>query len=69
MIYKVAITETRQRYVSVEANTSTEAHRRVSDAWHNGEVILNDDDFEGVEVYVIGEAGDEKDLFKVEAKG
>ena len=68
MIYKVLITETRQRYVSVDAHTLSEAQQRVSDAWHNNEIMLNDNDFEGVEVYVIGEAGPDEHLFKVEAK-
>lgn len=54
MLYKVAITETRRRVVTVEARSPSEAHQRITDAWRNGEVILQDDDFEGIEVYVSG---------------
>lgn len=68
MIYRVAITETKRRLVAVEANTQTEAHRRVTDAWHNGEVMLDENDFEGIEVYVLGEKEDGENLFKVERK-
>lgn len=68
MIYKVAITETKRRLVSVEANTQTEAHRRVTDAWYNGEIMLDENDFEGIEVYVIGEKENGENLFKVERK-
>lgn len=54
MLYKVAITETRRRVVAVDAQSPSEAHRRITDAWHNGEVVLRDEDFEGIEVYVSG---------------
>ena len=54
MLYKVAITETRRRVVAVDAQSPSEAHQRISDAWRNGEVVLRDEDFEGIEVYVSG---------------
>ena len=68
MLYKVAVTEIKRRLVAVEANTQTEAHQRVSDAWHNSEFMLDDEDFEGVEVYVMGEANPDEHLLKVERK-
>jgi hypothetical protein len=68
MLYKVAVTETRRRIVAVEADSSTIAHHRVSDAWQNGEVMLDDEDFEGAEVYVIGETENTDGLFVVERK-
>ena len=53
--YRVAITETLRRVVTVEAADEDDAHQKVSDAWHNTEYILEADDFEGVEFYVLGE--------------
>lgn len=55
MLYKVAITETLRRIVTVEARSPSEAHRRVSDAYHNGEVRLDPEHFDGVEFYVTDE--------------
>lgn len=68
VIYKVAVTETKRLLVAVEASTQTEAHRRVIDAWQNSEIMLTDKDFEGVEVFVIGEADEHDHLPKVERK-
>ena len=70
--YKVLITETLQKTVIVEAGSEAEAHTRVSDAWKNAEYILNEDNFQGVEFHVLGEAdGDdgEKNLDRIERKG
>ena len=67
-MYKVAITETRRKFVTVDAASPQEAHRRVSDAWQNCEVSLSDNDFEGVEFYVAGEADNNDELFNVERK-
>lgn len=68
MIYKVAVTETRRRFVAVDAETPQEAYRRVSDAWQNCEVALSDNDFEGVEFFVAGEIDPNENLFNVERK-
>ncbi len=70
--YKVLITETLQKAVSVGAESEQEAHRRVSDAWKNAEYTLDTEDFQGVEFHVIGEAdGDpeDKDIDRIESKG
>ena len=67
MVYKVLVTETYQKTVAVEASSEAEAHVRVRDAWSNNEVVLNEDDFQGVECFVEGEAVG--DLDKVERKG
>ena len=53
--FKVAITETLRRVVTVEAEDEYDARQRVSDAWRNTEYILEADDFDGVEFYVLGE--------------
>ena len=68
MIYKAAITEIRRRIVAVEASTETEAKNRISDAWHNGELLRDENDFEGFEVYINGEADPCDKLFMVERK-
>ena len=69
MKYKVIITETFQRAVAVDADSSTEARSRVHDAWLTGEAMLGDDDFEGVEVFVVGPVDNNEKLFTVERKG
>ena len=68
--YKVAVTELFRRIVLVEASSELEAHRRVSDAWQNGEYLLDSRDFEGAEFYVLGESDGEgeKNLSRVDAK-
>ena len=69
MIYKVAVTETKRRIVAVDANTETEAKTRTSDAWRTGELLLDENDFDGFEVYVMGEVDPDEKLFRVERKG
>lgn len=48
-IYEVTITETLQRRVSVSAESPEEAEAKVTDRWNNSEIILNADDFVGVD--------------------
>ena len=69
--YRVAVTELFRKTVLVEAETETEALRRAEDAWYNGEVVLNERNFEGSECYVLGECEgdeDEKYLDRIEEK-
>ena len=67
--YRVAVAEIRRRVVTVAASSEKEAHDRVMDAWKNGELILSQDDFEGVEAHVTGEwAGDGKKYQRIEKK-
>ena len=47
--YKVTITETLKKTVTVEANSSYEAQQKVSDSWHNSEYILDADNFVSVD--------------------
>lgn len=68
MLYKVAVTETRRRVVAVDARNPMEAHQRITDAWHNGEVVLKDEDFEGIEVYVCGASRNIADKQVIEGK-
>lgn len=64
--YAVAITETRRLVVCVEAASEAGAKRRVLDAWRNGEVLLKDHHFDGLAISVIGDAGKNPSLLKVE---
>lgn len=48
-IYEVTITETLQRRVSVSAASAEEAEAKVTDRWNKSEIILNADDFVGVD--------------------
>lgn len=69
--YKVVVTEILRKTVVVEAGSAEEAHRRASDAWQNGEYLLDGKDFDGAEFYVAGEwDGEEgdKDLDWVDGK-
>ena len=50
-MYKVAVTELLRRIVVVEARSEAEAHRRASDAWQNGEYLLDSRDFDGAEFH------------------
>ena len=67
-IYKVAVMETLRKVVAVEAANEREAHRRVADAWRNGEVILSCEDFAGAEFCVGGEDDGDKRTPRVERK-
>lgn len=69
MKYTVAVTETRRRVVVVSAESSAIAHRRVHDAWQNCEIVLDENDFEGVEFHVTEASGSTAGLDKVERKG
>ena len=70
-MYRVVVTEILRKTVLVEARSSEEAHRRASDAWQNGEYLLDGKDFDGAEFHVLGEwDGEEgdKDLEWVDGK-
>ena len=69
-MYKVAVTELLRKIVVVEARDETDAHQRVSDAWQNGEYLLDGRDFDGAEFHVLGESDgtDEKRLDHVDGK-
>ena len=47
--FKVTITETLKRVVEVVAEDSFEAEQKVTDGWHNGEYILEAEDFVDVD--------------------
>jgi hypothetical protein len=65
------VTELLRRVILVEAADEEQARQRASDAWHNSEVILSAEDFEGAEFYVVGEADGsegEKNLERIDSK-
>lgn len=68
--YRVAVTELLRKVVVVEARNEAEAHQRASDAWQNGEYLLDSRDFDGAEFHVLGEGEglDEKNLDRVDGK-
>ena len=67
--YRVLITETRQKAVAVEARSEQEARRRAEDAWKNAECLLGEEDFQGVEFYIVGEGvGERKRVERLEPK-
>ena len=68
MLYKVLITETRQRPVCVEAQNAQEAHRRAIDAFENVEFMMDSDDVEGVEAHVVGPVERADNLQRVRGK-
>ena len=59
--YEVAVTEVYRRVITVLGSSEQDAHRRAEDGWHNNEIILTPDDFEGAEYYVIPNPGGEHD--------
>ena len=68
--YRVAVTEILRKVVIVEAKDEAQAHRRASDAWQNGEYMLDGRDFDGAEFHVLGESDgeEEKRLEHVDGK-
>ena len=57
--YRVVATEYLRKVVTVDADSEKEVHKRVSDAWFNGEFLLDGRDFNGAEFYVLGEDEDD----------
>lgn len=69
--YKVAVTEIRRRVVLVEGKSEEQAYQRAFDAWYNGEINLEVEDYQGTEIYVVGEmdgSEDEKHLERIDSK-
>ena len=68
--YRVAVTELLRKVVIVEAKDESEAHQRVSDAWQNGEYLLDGRDFDGAEFHVLGESDgcEDKQITQVDGK-
>ncbi len=53
--YHVVVREVYRRTVAVRATSRKDAERRAWDGWLNGEIILTEDDFHGVEHYALDE--------------
>lgn len=63
-IYKVSVMEVYRKVVSIQANNEREAYQRACDAWQNTEIILNEDNFDGVEISVLSEADEAEKFIK-----
>lgn len=53
--FDIEITETLQRTVSVIADSREEAEQMVDDGWHNGDYVLDSEDFIDVDFKTVGE--------------
>ena len=53
--FDVEITETLQRTVTVEAASQEEAERMVDRGWSDGDYVLTDEDYVGVDFKTVGE--------------
>lgn len=53
--FDIEITETLQRTVSVAADSREEAEQMVDDGWHNGDYVLDSEDFIDVDFKTVGE--------------
>ena len=53
--FEVEITETLQRTVTVEATSQEEAERMVERSWRDGDYVLTDEDYVGVDFKTTGE--------------
>lgn len=56
--YDIAIRETLEMTVTMEAESREEARRMVEERWKNGEYILDADSFKHVEFYPRGRSRD-----------
>ena len=54
--FKVAIIRTETQSFTVEAQNSSEAIEKISDAWDNGELELDDPDISDTDFSLIGRA-------------
>lgn len=57
--YNIVITETLRKVVRVEAETEDDAIDKVYDLYSNYDIILGGDDFDGYDVYSLGEGCDD----------
>lgn len=49
-VYRMCITETSSRIVDIEATSYDEACSKLKKSWENEEIILDSDDFDGIEI-------------------
>lgn len=58
MKFEVKIIETLSRIVEVEAKDADEAWDKVENQWKKSKIVLDADDFDGHEIYVVREVKD-----------
>ena len=49
-VYRMCITETSSRIVDIEVTSYDEACSKLKESWENEEIILDSDDFDGIEI-------------------
>ncbi len=59
MKYQVKIIETLSRIVEVEAQSKDEAWDKVESQYRHSEIVLDESDFDGYEIFNCGEVKDE----------
>ena len=65
--FDIEITETLQRTVSVAADSREEAEQMVDDGWHNGDYVLDSEDFIDIDFKTVGEREMSKDKKELDA--
>lgn len=65
--FDIEITETLQRTVSVVADSREEAEQMVDDGWHNGDYVLDSEDFIDIDFKTVGEREMSKDKKELDA--
>ena len=58
MKYQVKIIETLSRIVEVDAQSNDEAWDKVEKMYKKSQIVLDDTDFDGYEIYCLGEVKD-----------
>lgn len=53
--YQVVVTEYLRQNIEIEAESEEKAHEKAMAAWLNGDIRLDGRDYDGGDVYVIGE--------------
>lgn len=66
--FDIEITETLQRTVSVAADSREEAEQMVDDGWHNGDYVLDSEDFIDVDFKTVEEE-EERNVQKQKGAG
>lgn len=61
MKYQVKIIETLSRIVEVDAQSNDEAWDKVEKMYKKSQIVLDDTDFDGYEIYGLGEVKDENE--------
>ena len=53
--YTIEITETLQKQILIEANSESEAFKKISNLYKIGEIVLGAEDFVGAEIQLLAD--------------